>query len=113
MAGKRHKAEKIIMKLRQVDVLTARGKAIRSIGVTQATYYRWQSEYGSVKGDQVKRLTIFMQREQRAEIIKALLCLSAYIDGAEDNVPNSRDRLSALLERLESEALLSRRYGRQ
>jgi len=60
MAGKRHNAEEIVMKLRQVDVLNAQGKsmaeAIRSIGVTEVTYYRWRSEYGGLKGDQVKRL---------------------------------------------------------
>ena len=60
MAAKRHKAEEIVAKLRQVDVLNAQGKsmaeAIRSIGVTEVTYYRWRSEYGGLKGDQVKRL---------------------------------------------------------
>ena len=29
--------------------------AIRSIGVTEATYYRWRNEYGGLKSDQVKR----------------------------------------------------------
>ena len=60
MARKRHKAEEIVAKLRQVDVLTAQGRpvaeAVRSIGVTEVTYYRWRSEYGGLKGDQVKRL---------------------------------------------------------
>jgi transposase-like protein len=60
MAGKRPKAEEIVTKLRQVDVLNAQGKsmaeAIRSIGVTEVTYYRWRAEYGGLKGDQVKRL---------------------------------------------------------
>jgi hypothetical protein len=45
MGRKRHKPEEIIAKLRQVDVLTAQGtpvvEAIRSIGVTEVTYYRW------------------------------------------------------------------------
>ena len=43
-----------------VDVLTAQGRtvaeAIRQIGVTEVTYYRWRSEYGGLKSDQVKRL---------------------------------------------------------
>ena len=60
MPKKRHKAEEIVAKLRQVEVLTAQGKpvaeAIRSIGVTEVTYYRWRNEYGGLKGDQVKRL---------------------------------------------------------
>ncbi|MGB3280370.1 MAG: IS3 family transposase, partial [Pseudorhodobacter sp.] len=43
--GKRHKPEEIVAKLRQVDVLTSQGStvadAIRQIGVTEITYYRW------------------------------------------------------------------------
>jgi len=30
--------------------------AIRAIGVTEVTYYRWHNEYGGLKGDQVNRL---------------------------------------------------------
>ena len=60
MAGKRSTPEQIIAKLRQVEVLTAQGKpvaeAVRAIGVTEPTYYRWRSDYGGLKGDQVKRL---------------------------------------------------------
>ncbi len=60
MARKRHSAEEIVAKLRQVEVLTAQGRpvsdAIRTIGVTEVTYYRWRNEYGGLKGDQVKRL---------------------------------------------------------
>ena len=60
MAGKRHSAEEIVTKLRQVDVLMAQGRAVadavRAIGVTEVTYYRWRNEYGGLKGDQVKRL---------------------------------------------------------
>ena len=60
MARKRHTAEEIVSKLRQVDVLMAQGRAVadavRTIGVTEVTYYRWRNEYGGLKGDQVKRL---------------------------------------------------------
>ncbi len=72
MAAKRHSAEEIVTKLHQVDVLNAQGKsmaeAIRSIGVTEVTYYRWRTEYGGLKGDQVKRL-----KELKAE--NARLCV--------------------------------------
>ena len=58
--AKRHKPEEIIAKLRQVEVMTGQGTsmvdAVRSIGVTEVTYYRWRSEYGGMKLDQVKRL---------------------------------------------------------
>jgi putative transposase len=60
MGQKRHTAEEIVSKLRQVDVLTAQGRtvaeAIRQIGVTEVTYYRWRSEYGGLKSDQVRRV---------------------------------------------------------
>ena len=57
MARKRHTAEEIVAKLRQVDVQGRQvADAVRSIGVTEVTYYRWRSEYGGLKGDQVKRL---------------------------------------------------------
>jgi hypothetical protein len=43
MARKRHTAEEIVAKLRQVEVLTAQGRpvaeAVRAIGVTEVTYY--------------------------------------------------------------------------
>ena len=60
MPRKRHKPEEIVAKLRQVDVLTAQGQAvadaIRTIEVTEVTYYRWKQEYDGLKTDQVKRL---------------------------------------------------------
>ncbi len=60
MSQKRHKPEEIVAKLRQVEVMTAQGRtvaeALRSIGVTEVTFYRWRQEYGGLKGDQVKRL---------------------------------------------------------
>ena len=41
-------------------MLTSQGRpvaeAVRAIGVTEVTYYRWRQEYGGLKGDQVKRL---------------------------------------------------------
>ena len=55
MARKRHTAEEIVAKLRQVEVLSGQGRpisdAIRAIGVTEVTYYRWRNEYGGLKGD--------------------------------------------------------------
>jgi transposase-like protein len=58
--AKKHKPEEVVAKLRQVDVLISQGMAIvdaiRSIGVTEVTYYRWRNEYGGLKSDQVKRL---------------------------------------------------------
>jgi transposase len=52
--------DRVAPELRQVDVLVSQGQlvaeAVRSIGVTQFTYYRWRKEFGGLKTDQVKRL---------------------------------------------------------
>jgi putative transposase len=56
MPKKRRTPDEIVSKLRQVDVLVAQGTpvadAIRTIGVTEVTYYRWRQEYGGLKSDQ-------------------------------------------------------------
>jgi transposase-like protein len=57
---KAHTPEEIVAKLRQAEVLVGQGKtvadAVRAIGVTEPTYYRWRTEFGGLKLDQVKRL---------------------------------------------------------
>ena len=69
MARPHHKPEEIVAKLRQVEVLVGQGKpvtdAVRAIGVTEATYYRWRSEFGGLKLDQVKRLKVLEQENGR------------------------------------------------
>src|ERR1700716_929527 len=60
MPRKSYKPEEIVAKLRQVDVLTSQGQsvseAIRSIGVSEVTYYRWRQEFGGLKSDPGQRL---------------------------------------------------------
>ena len=69
MPRKHHKPEEIVAKLRQVDVLVSQGHniadAIRQIGVSEVTYYRWRQEYGGLKADQVKRLKELEQENGR------------------------------------------------
>lgn len=69
MAKKHHKPEEIVAKLRQVDVLHSQGmniaEAIRQIGVTEVTYYRWRKEYGGLKTDQLKRLKELQKENER------------------------------------------------
>lgn len=69
MPQKKHKPEEIVAKLRQVDVLVSQGQsvaeAVRSISVTQFTYYRWRKEFGGLKTDQVKRLKELEKENER------------------------------------------------
>ena len=83
MGTQRHKPEDIIAKLRQVDVLVGQGQsvaeAIRSIGVTEVTYYRWRKEYGGLKSDQVRRMKEMEVENQRLRKAIADLTLDMVI----------------------------------
>ena len=69
MAGKPERPEDIVLKLRQVEVLQGQGKsvqdAVRQIGVTVQTCYRWRKEYGGMNRDQLKRLKELEVENQR------------------------------------------------
>ena len=69
MAGKREKPEEIVSKLRQVEVLQGQGitiaEAMRQIGVTQQTFYRWRTLYGGMVRSQLKRLMELEKENQR------------------------------------------------
>ena len=69
MAGKQPKPEEIVSKLRQVEVLQGQGMsiadAVRQIGVTQQTYYRWRKLYGGMGRVQLKRLKELERENQR------------------------------------------------
>lgn len=84
MSRKRFSAEEIVNKLRESDVLIARGQSIaqacKQIGVTDQTYYRWRKEYGGLKTDQARRLKELERENSRlkrlladAELDKAIL----------------------------------------
>ena len=82
--GKPEQAEHIIPKLREVEVEVGRGKtvaeAVRKIGVTEQTYYRWKKKFGGLRMDQAKRLKELEKENSRlkrlladAELDKAIL----------------------------------------
>src|SRR5205809_3500861 len=83
MGRRHHKPEETVAKLRQVEVLTRQGKpvadAVRSIGVTEATYYRGRTEYGGLKLDQVRRLKVLEQENGRLR--KAVDLMSVFGPG--------------------------------
>lgn len=84
MARTRHTPDQIIAKLREAEVLLARGmkvpEAVRQISVTEQTYYRWRKEYGGLRTDQAKRMKELEKENHRlkkllaeAELDKAIL----------------------------------------
>jgi putative transposase len=69
MARKRYKPEEIVGKLRQADLLHSQGRsmseAIRQLGVSEVTFYRWRKEYGGMSGDQLRRLKDLEKENER------------------------------------------------
>ena len=91
MPRKGHSPEQVLNKLRQVDVAVAGGKsvgrAVREIGVTDHTYYRWRREYGGLNLDQARRLKKLEQENARLKRTIADLALDKQIlkEAAEGN----------------------------
>ena len=80
---RRAKPEEVVAKLRQADVLIAQGQsvadAIRALGVTEVTYYRWRKEFGGLKTDQVRRMKDLEIENQRLRKAIADLTLDKLI----------------------------------
>jgi len=83
MPRKRHTAEEIISRLREVEIRVAQGVsavgAIRGIGVTEQTYYSWRKDYGGLKLDQAKRLKDLEKENTRLKRAVTDLTLDALI----------------------------------
>ncbi len=83
MARKKYTAEQIIGLLRQAEVMVGRGcsmeEAVREIGVTPNTYYRWRKEYGGLGLDQARRLKDLEQENARLKRAVADLSLDNLI----------------------------------
>lgn len=60
MKRTRHTPEQIIQKLREADAMLAAGKTVaqvvQALGVSEATFNRWRSQYGGMKSEEAKRL---------------------------------------------------------
>ena len=69
MGIKRHKAEEIVTKLRQVEVLVGQGMkqidAIREVGIVEQTYYRWRKQYGGMGREQLKQFKRLQKENER------------------------------------------------
>lgn len=72
-------AEQIIKKLREAEVLLSKGEkveqAIRKIGVSDVTYYRWRKEFGGMKVDQARKLRDLEKENGRLKKLVADLSL--------------------------------------
>jgi len=91
MPRRKHSPEQILGKLREVEIALAQGEtvaqAVRQIGVTEQTYYRWRNEYGGLSIDQAKKLKQLEQENARLKRAVADLTLDKLIlkEAAEGN----------------------------
>jgi transposase-like protein len=80
---KRHSPEEIIGKLRDAQADLAAGLEIAQIcqklGVSEATFCRWRSQYGGMKGEEMKRLKELQKENARLKKIVADLELDKAI----------------------------------
>ena len=60
MGRVKHSVEQIINKMREVELDVGRGttlqEAVRKIGVSEQTFYKWRRTYGTMHINQAKRL---------------------------------------------------------
>jgi transposase-like protein len=91
MPRRGHTPEQVLNKLRQVEVAVANGKqvaqAVREIGVSDHTYYKWRAEYGGLNIDQARKLKLLEQENARLKRAVANLTLDNLIlkEAAEGN----------------------------
>ena len=83
MSKRGYTPEQIISKLREAEVMTASGEtietAIRKLGVTKNTFYRWRKEYGGMRVDQARRLKELETENSRLKRLVADLSLDVSI----------------------------------
>jgi hypothetical protein len=57
---KRHQPDQIIKKLRDADAMLNAGKelsvVLKVLEASEATYHRWRTQFGGMKGEEAKRL---------------------------------------------------------
>ncbi len=75
MRPRKYSTEKIIVKLREAEVLINQGmdayEASRQIGVSRQTFYRWRKEYGGMRVDQARRLKVLEKENLRLKHLVA------------------------------------------
>ncbi len=75
MRPRKFSTEKIIVKLREAEVLISQGmdadEASRQIGVSRQTYYRWRKEFGGMRVDQARRLKVLEKENMRLKHLVA------------------------------------------
>ncbi len=72
---KRHTPEQIVKKLRDVEAMKNAckelGAVLQSLEISEATYHRWQNQYGGMKANEAKRLKELEDQNRKLKEIVA------------------------------------------
>ena len=72
---KRHGPAQIVKKLRDADAMLNAGKdlaaVLQALEISEATYHRWQNQYGGMKSEEAKRLKQLEDENRRLKEIVA------------------------------------------
>jgi putative transposase len=83
MQRKRHSPEQIVRKLREAEIELANGASTadvcKKLGVSEQTYFRWRSQYGGLKAEDMKRLKELEKENSRLKHALAELTLDKQI----------------------------------
>ena len=83
MAKRNYKPEEIVGYLRDVEILQGKGKttgeACRELGISEAAYYRWKKQYGTMQVNEAKRLKELEKENSRLKKLLAEVMLDNQI----------------------------------
>src|SRR6185437_5769946 len=107
---RKHTVEEIVATLRQMQRLTDGGMSVsaaeKSLGITDQTYYRWRTRYGSLPEDEAKRLQVLDEENARlkrviAEQSQDVSMLQDLTQGEILSAARRREAVEYLMERYE------------
>ncbi len=79
MKSKHFPAEQVVSVLKQAELGMAVGNIFRQLGISEQTFYRWKKQYGGMKSESVRELTILQDENSRPKKLVAELSLDKAI----------------------------------
>jgi putative transposase len=75
MKGKRFSVEQIVAVLKQVELALPVADAIRHVGISEQTFYRWKQRYAGLQSEQVREFKQLTEENTRQKKLVAELSL--------------------------------------
>jgi putative transposase len=75
MKRKRFSVEQIVAVLKQVELGLSVADAIRHVGISEQTFYRWKKQYAGLQSEQVREFKQLSEKNARLKKLVAELSL--------------------------------------